>query len=137
MAKTSSSESNFEQAHSAFEKDIEELSRIVREQEPDLTKEALRSALGQKIYPQAATPTAPTPKEPAAGSSTKQFLPSYIQSESPEIRMEVERLIDTAWHKGIRAAVKAAKNNPLLLDAFHDALTDKLYDEFQKRGLIK
>ena len=37
----------------------------------------------------------------------------------------------------LKAANEAKKSNPFVLDAFHDALTGKLYDEFKRRGLLK
>ena len=41
-------------------------------------------------------------------------------------------------HKGIeKAAAEAKKSNPYVLDAFHDALVEKLYPELQRRGVLK
>jgi len=43
-----------------------------------------------------------------------------------------------AFQHGIHKAAKEARGQgAFFLDAFHDALTDKLYQEFKKRKLLK
>ncbi|TSC82202.1 MAG: Uncharacterized protein G01um101420_506 [Parcubacteria group bacterium Gr01-1014_20] len=65
-------------------------------------------------------------------------LPDYAQSASPEVKLEIEALVEAAFTKGvIEAANEASKSSAFVLDAFHDALTDKLYPELQKRGILK
>jgi len=43
-----------------------------------------------------------------------------------------------AWHKNISTAVKIARKmgDPLIIDALHDALTEKLFDELKARDMI-
>lgn len=43
---------------------------------------------------------------------------------------QVKTLCELAFQKGVEAALKAAQelNNPYILDEFHDALVDQLYD---------
>ena len=63
---------------------------------------------------------------------------SYLDNLSPESIKEVNRLIELVSEKGVKGAIAQAKNsNPFVLDAFHDALVDKLYEELKSRGLIK
>lgn len=70
--------------------------------------------------------------------STPGVLPDYAQSVSPAVKLEIENLIDMVFTKGVQEAAKeATKSSPFILDAFHDALTDKLYPELQKRGVLK
>lgn len=59
----------------------------------------------------------------------------HIKQYAPE----VETLIQIAFEKGIVAAINAAKakNDPHLLDDFHDALIDRFYQELVKAGKIK
>ena len=39
--------------------------------------------------------------------------------------------------KGIKKAIEEAKkNSAFVLDAFHDALVDKMHDELKERGII-
>lgn len=52
---------------------------------------------------------------------------------------EIEALIQIAFEKGISAAIEAAKakNDPHLLDDFHDALIDRFYQKLVEAGKIK
>ena len=73
------------------------------------------------------------PGEPSSGP-----LPQYAESAPAETKLEVEYLLDVAFHQGIvKATSEAMKSNPFVLDAFHDALVGKLYPELQKRGILK
>ncbi len=51
----------------------------------------------------------------------------------------LQDLVNIAFHTGIVHAVNKAKslNDPYILDAFHDLLADRLYDELIKRGKLK
>lgn len=59
----------------------------------------------------------------------------HVKQHAPE----VEALIQIAFERGIMAAIGAAKakNDPHLLDDFHDALIDRFYEELVKAGKIK
>ncbi|MEK7195187.1 MAG: hypothetical protein AAB655_00660 [Patescibacteria group bacterium] len=71
-------------------------------------------------------------------SSDSGPLPDYAHSASDETKLEIEYLLDMAFHKGIAKAQKEAKkSSPFILDAFHDALAGRLYPEMQKRGILK
>jgi hypothetical protein len=94
-------------------------------------QEILKRSL--EVFTQGATPVSQ-----GARDDSKSPLPSYAQSVSSETKLEIEYLLDLALREGImRAAVEAKKSNPFVLDAFHDALTGRLYPEFQKRGILK
>ncbi len=126
------------ETHAAIERDIQELTFEVNERKlksSESEREILRSAVGQKVYP--AVQPQPQASNGTAGIPSN-VLPDYLKSEAPALRLAVEQLIDVAIHKGIAvAARRAAKAPPFMLDAFHDALTDKLYDEFKRRNIIK
>ena len=120
---------------SMLEKDILRLSKEVKRHQETLPsqeilpREIIKSAIGAQIQSQAAD-TAPQNAAPSV-------LPQYLQQESPEMQLKVEELIDLAFHKGIEASVKEAKKyGPFILDAFHDSLTGKIYDELKARKLI-
>ena len=51
---------------------------------------------------------------------------------------EIETLIQIAFEKGIGEAIKAAKakNDPHILDDFHDALIDRFYQKLVEVGKI-
>jgi hypothetical protein len=71
-------------------------------------------------------PTAPTP--PAGGKAG-------IMEKNPKVKA----LVDMAFHDGISKAVEEAKKtgDAYLIDAFHDALMDEVYDMLLKEGLLK
>ena len=52
---------------------------------------------------------------------------------------EIEALIQIAFEKGISEAIEAAKakNDPHLLDDFHDALIDRFYQKLIEAGKLK
>ena len=126
--------------HNILEQDIERLSREIRENKnsPEYKKlserEVLRRSLGPIIQK-------PVLSQPVQFSPTKPFqttiLPDYLINDPDEIKINVEKLIDMTFHQGIeKTAAEAKKFGPYVLDAYHDALTDKLYEELKKRGLI-
>ena len=64
-------------------------------------------------------------------------LPSYLDDMAPEVKLKIEKLADGVFHKGLKKTlVEAKKEGPFFLDALHDVLSDKLYDEMKKRELI-
>jgi hypothetical protein len=102
----------------------------------DAVKEALRAfpQLDRSALEDNGVP-APTAVAQAFSNSP---LPAYAQSAPPEIRLEIEYLLDIALHKGISAALQESAKSPYFVqDAFHDALAGRLYPELQKRGLMK
>lgn len=97
-------------------------------------KETLRQVIGEKI--QSFRPPAGQ-GEPAAGYQPPAAgLPSYL---SADLKDKVQELTDTAFTKSISDAVKEARatGNAALIDAFHDALVDELYDYLIERGKLK
>lgn len=120
-----------------LEKDLERLAAEVRmrEQNPD-AKEMRGEDLVRESLKVFAPPPGASPA-PAQDASLG-IVPNYARGASPEAKLEIEYLIDIALQKGIAAAsALAAKTNPFVLDAFHDALAGKLYDEFKRRGILK
>ncbi len=118
--------------HLTIEQDIAAISTDLkaRKIEKEASREDIKSAVGTRIE-------AVSLAQSAAPQSQSSSLPQYAQNAPEGIRLKIEKLIDLAWHKGIWRAVQEAKSgDPLIIDALHDALTDKIYDEFKKRGLL-
>ncbi|MEK9180593.1 MAG: hypothetical protein AAB897_04245 [Patescibacteria group bacterium] len=64
-------------------------------------------------------------------------LPAYAFDAPPETKLEVEYLLDIAFHHGIGRAVKEANRSPdFVRDTFHDALVKMLSPEVKKRGIL-
>ncbi|MGD1003348.1 MAG: hypothetical protein ABR884_02115 [Minisyncoccia bacterium] len=102
----------------------------------DAVKEAIR-AFPQLGHGAAEDNGVPVPATDAQAFSNSP-LPAYAQNAAPEIRLEIEYLLDIALHKGISAALSESAKSPYFVqDAFHDALAGRLYPELQKRGLMK
>ncbi len=127
---------NFNQE--VLEADIARLTAEVthRREMPENTategKELLRQSI-QSMAPVAA-PIA------SAGGATiiEEPVPNYAMDALPETKLQIEQLLELAFQEGIeKANDTAVKASPFVLDAFHDALTGKLYPEFQKRGILE
>lgn len=92
---------------------------------PELVKKSLQMI-------SATAPPAPAPEEDDAQ------LPTYVVSAPAATKLDVEHLLTLAFRDGIiKASAEAAKSNPFVLDAFHDALAGKLYPELKKRGIVE
>ncbi|MCL5004423.1 MAG: hypothetical protein M1170_00545 [Patescibacteria group bacterium] len=126
--------------HKALEADIERLSKEIAEKrnllehkdlsDRELVKQTLHPIIKQTaVQPQAAA------SQPSSAQSS--VLPDYLQDSSTDVKLQVEELIDLTLHQGIEKAVKAAgKTNAFVLDAFHDALTDKLHGILKQKGIL-
>lgn len=130
-----------ERLHGALEEDIARLAQEVqrsretsgRQHLPE--KERVRHSL-ERVMPSLTLRQAPS--APAGNGEASPLLPSYTRDVPPETKLEIEHLLDLALHKGLAAADKAAlRATPFVLDAFHDALTETLYPELKKRGIVK
>ncbi|MBI5139908.1 MAG: hypothetical protein HZA94_00435 [Candidatus Vogelbacteria bacterium] len=118
-------------------KQLESKSGVVEERE--LPRSAIGEQLGQAVVspPSTSVASSSQPKpgmvsfDPAGGKS---YL-DYLSDESREI---VTSLVSIAFDKGINEAIKVAEaQEPFILDAFHDVLRDKVFQEMKTRGLIR
>ena len=104
--------------------------------ERELVKEAIRAFPG--IHKNAEQLKAEVFPPSASASAPASPLPAYAQGASPEIKLEIEYLIDVAFRKGLGAALAESKKSPeFVQDAFHDALAGKLYPMLQEKGIVK
>lgn len=128
--------------HNSLEADIERLSKEITEKRNLLEHKNLsdRELIKKSLKPMIKANNEEQKTASESGSENKNdILPDYFKnSDSPaEIKAQVEKLIDLVFHRGIiRAAKEARKSSGFVLDVFHDALTDKLYEELKKRKLI-
>lgn len=118
---------------------------MVMNGEKELVKEAIRAfpSLNNKERI-AAVPTPAPPAQPVVGTGAapktvaNNMLPDYAQNAPAEVKLEIEYLLDMAFHQGITKALSESEKSPYFVqDAFHDALAGKLYPELQKRGIVK
>lgn len=130
----------------SIEAEIAELSKRIDEKRKLLEteagvveeKEVVRQAVAEKISPSmpvstnsSATATATVP--PKSSSKT-----SYLDGLDKESVEQIQSLVALVFEKGFDAAIQEVSlMEPFIIDAFHDALVDRLYDELKSRGLVK
>jgi hypothetical protein len=73
-----------------------------------------------------------TPAKPVTSN-----LPKYADAQDPAVKSTVEHLITLTLHEGLDKGIEfARKEDPFVLDLYHDSLTDTLHEELIKRKLI-
>ena len=126
--------------HTTLEQDIERLGKEISEKRssPEHKDLSERELVKKAIEPLVKETPASAPSQTTQPSqSDDSVLPGYLKDSPAEVKLEVEQLVDSVFHQGIGKAVKRAREaGYFILDAFHDALTDKLHDELKKRKLI-
>lgn len=117
----------------------EDVERVLGEVERHRENPETKGASGQEIVRRAVqSVTGLGSSQAAGGPQDDSILPDYAKDAPAETKLEVETLIQVAFAKGISEAAKEASNSsPYVIDAFHDALSGKLYTELERRGLIK
>jgi hypothetical protein len=130
---------NFE--HKALEADIERLSREIKEKRnlPEYKELSDKELIKKSL--ESITNLTPSTSQPAvknqSSTTSSQILPNYLKDVPAETKLQVEELVDSLFHQGIEKVIaRARRASPFILDAFHDALVDKLYEELKKRKLI-
>lgn len=110
---------------------LEEQRGIVHENAPEAKEVSQREAVLATLKEQSGAPVA------SGGAQAASSAVSYLDSLDEPVAARVNDLITQAFSKGISAAVKAAQNeHPSVVDAFHDALADRLMGELKARKLI-
>lgn len=95
-------------------------------------KEFVRSAVAEKISE--ITPQFNVQKTSSIKNDNKI---SYLDNADEETSETVNGLLEIVFSKGIEDAIKEAeKQEPYIMDAFHDALTDKMFEELKTRKII-
>lgn len=96
-------------------------------------KETLRQVIGEKI---GLSKTNPSTDSGQASGGRK---PTAALPFTDDIKAKVQELTNVAFGKSIEEAIKQARatDNAALIDAFHDALVDELYDYLIERGKLK
>ena len=129
---------NFEANQNKIEADIHRVGQEVREQTGgSVTPEATERALvRQSLHPMIQAPTVPVPQS-GSHAVDDTMLPSYLKDATVDVKERVERLVEDAFKHGVEhAAIEAQKSGPFVVDALHDALSDKFYEELKKRGVV-
>jgi len=121
----------------AMEADMKRIAEEVQKykENPEVKNYSEKELLKKSI--QSMTPATPG-RDVSAQNQRGDDLLSNLNSAPPSAKLEVEGLLGLAFKEGVvKASEEARKSSPFVLDAFHDALTGQLYDEFKRRGVIK
>jgi len=96
-------------------------------------KETVRRVVGERLGKMQQQPTQQPVFNVIQDDGTEK---SY---DNPDLKPTVDNLVSTVFEKNLDAAVDEVKSydNPALLDAFHDALVDRLYDQLIQTGKLK
>lgn len=134
---------------STIEQDIAELERKLEEKKSALEhekseKDVLHGLVGEKIQEHVPQYSPAAGGQPASGLPTAQ-APTPLATEPPsylsqELKNKIQEIVKLVFDKNLEEGIKeAAKSgNMALIDAFHDILTDELYNQLiEKRKLQK
>ncbi len=121
-----------ERESNPLEKEIFELEQKIAGKKKEL----------EKSYAARETPEPkPAAPPPAGGPAVppKSVPPSAKKPGAIESNPKIQALVNIAFHEGIHKAIEEVKktNDPYLIDAFHDALIDEVYNMLIKEGLLK
>jgi hypothetical protein len=128
--KYNSLEKSGQQEISAKQADVERLRAEIAEMRKQLAEKKVE--IKPEFFVESAQEGAKSAEQTEA-ASIGQPITAGAASQSPQTLItdeQVKTLCDLAFQKGVEAALKAAQelNNPYVLDEFHDALVDQLYD---------
>jgi hypothetical protein len=100
-----------------------------KELTPEQHKEILKEGISERVK------TA----QPVPSTQQKVVIQKIQQIKIEPKERQIQLLTDLAFEKGIPHAVEVAKRleNPFLLDEFHKALVDKLYNKLIEEGKLK
>ena len=122
-----------------IEAEIAELEAAITEKRGELEKLKGIESVGKEVVSEVVAETfgaAKSTSTPVA-SDTDDDSTSYLDNLEPEQVEQVNALVDMVNNKGLRTAIaEAKKSEAFILDAFHDALVDKLHNELKERGII-
>lgn len=137
---------SIEQEIAQIEKQLAEKRAVLEQQksagqitEVPHEKETLREVVREQYAapaPAAQQPTASNQLPATSLPPPHVDPPSYL---SDELKSAVQQLVNTAFTTSLADAVKQAQatNNAALIDAFHDALVDELYNYLLERGKLQ
>jgi len=94
---------------------------------------AAATAAGSATDPVGASqgPTTPPPSSSPGPSA------AYLATLDDETVAKINSLLGELFALGVQKTIKkVVEEDPFILDAFHDALVDKLYDELKKHGVV-
>ena len=100
--------------------------------------ERIGEVMGAAVSAAATDPQTTVPAKAASPKKGSSAFPTYLDSLDDETVAKINNLIQAVFEQGITKTIKTlVEEDPFILDAFHDALTDKLYEELKTRKIIQ
>lgn len=135
-------DANYQKFEGELHADMERLAQSIREQKqrnaehvPD--RELVRQQLEPLIRSQLERTVETDRVEEPATDTEKELLPEYLEKSPKEIRLRLQSMIQETFNNGLGKTLSNVKSlDPFWVDAFHDVLTDNVYDELKKRNLL-
>ena len=96
---------------------------------PETERQILKETVSEHI----------TTAQPISPIQQQAVVQSMQQIKNQPKERQIQLLIEMAFGKGVIEAVEVVKrlDNPYLLDEFHDALVDELYNKLVEQGKLK
>jgi len=109
-------------------------------EERDLVHHVIGEQIGEQIGVAASAAAAaadPTTASGGTSPSSSKGGPTYLDNLDDETVEKINKLVSELFEVGISKTIKkVVEEDPFVLDAFHDALVDKLYDELKKHKVV-
>ena len=113
-------------------------------EEKELVRQSVKEMFLDKAVPSSAPATDTTQTDATQkptvvpASDNVQASDSYLDHLDDQTAEIINHLVAEIPQKGITPVInEVAGQEPFVVDAFHDALVDKLYDELKSRGIVK
>lgn len=113
-------------------------------EEKELVRQSVQEMFLDAVSPSSTTsPTLLSQNASSVTTTTDRIQPnlastSYLDYLDDETAEKINELIAELPTRGVASTIeKVGMQEPFVIDAFHDALVDKLYDELKARGLTK
>lgn len=114
---------------------LESSAGVVRED-----REIISSTVAEKFYDPASSASDDSVADDNQGEADKKTKVSkdYLDNLQPETVSAINAYVSLIPKSGIRKTIKLVQTEqPFMVDAFHDALVTRLYEELKQRGIIK
>ena len=115
---------------------LESSAGVVRED-----REIVSSTVAERFYdPASSSASDDTTDDGSDRESDKKTKISkdYLDNLQPETVSAINAYVSLIPKSGIRKTIKLVQTEqPFIVDAFHDALVTRLYEELKQRGIIK
>lgn len=128
---------------SQISQDIEKLGKEIAEKKftPEIKnyseRDLIKQSIGQKLYPSVRQAQDKQAAPQRQISDDDKYLPDYLKNSAQEIKNSVKKLLENTIKHGLEKGIsEARKMPPFIMDAYHDALVDKLHEELKRRKMI-